>query len=268
MKSLHRGEGLTPLLKDMLTKEETRRYSRQLSIPEIGIQGQQKLSQGSVMVVGLGGLGSISAYYLAAAGVGHLKIVDRDRVALENLNRQILHSTTDIGRPKVDSAVEKLYELNAGCRIEAVLETIDATNAGNLADACDLIIDATDNLTTRHVLNQASLEKQIPFIFGGIDGWNGMAATFIPGRTGCFACLFPQQREAEKRQPISALGPTAGVIATVQTLEALKILLGREPKLTNRMLDFRGLDLNFRFIHIEKNPDCRLCRTPKGGQRD
>ena len=251
-------------MKDILNKAETRRYGRQLSIPEIGIQGQRKLAQGSVIIVGLGGLGSISAYYLTAAGVGRLKIVDRDRVALENLNRQILHSTSDIGRPKVDSAVEKLYELNPGCRIEPILESIDATNAASLANDCDLIIDATDNLATRHVLNRASLEKQIPFIFGAIDGWNGMASTFIPGRTGCFACIFPQQQAPQKKAPTSALGPTAGMIAIVQTLEALKILLGLEPKLANRMLDFRGLDLRFRTIDIEKNPDCSLCKITQG----
>ena len=248
----------------MLTEAETRRYSRQLSIPEIGIEGQQKLAQRSVMIVGLGGLGSISAYYLAAAGVGHLKIVDRDRVALENLNRQILHSTSDIGRPKVDSAVEKLYELNAGCRIEPILENIDAANAVRLATDCNLIIDATDNLATRHILNRASLEIEIPFIFGAIDGWNGMASTFIPGRTGCFACIFPQQQDPQKKAPASALGPTAGMIAIVQALEALKILLGLEPQLANRMLDYRGLDLSFRTIDIEKNPDCSLCNHPQG----
>jgi adenylyltransferase/sulfurtransferase len=216
------------------------------------------------MIAGLGGLGSISAYYLAAAGVGRLMIVDRDRVAVENLNRQILHNTVDIGRPKVDSALEKLQRLNAGCRIEPVFETIDSLNARRLAEGCDLIIDATDNLKTRHVLNRASLEKQIPFIFGGIDGWNGMAATFIPGQTGCLACLFPEHRKTGQRGPAPALGPTAGVIATLQSLEAILILLGLPPRMANRMMDFRGLDLRFRTIRTEKNPDCSLCHTPKG----
>ena len=216
------------------------------------------------MIVGLGGLGSISAYYLAAAGVGRLKIIDRDRVALENLNRQILHSASDIGRPKVDSAVEKLYELNADCRIEPILENIDAIKAVNLANGCDLIIDATDNLATRHALNRASLEKQIPFIFGAIDGWNGMASTFIPGRTGCFACIFPQQQDPHQKAPSSALGTTAGMIAMVQALETLKILLGLQPDLANRMLDFRGLHMRFRTIDIERNPDCSLCSSNQG----
>lgn len=216
------------------------------------------------MIVGLGGLGSISAYYLVAAGVGHLKVIDRDRVALENLNRQILHTTSDIGRPKVDSAVEKLYELNAGCRFEPILENINTNNATNFASDCDLIIDATDNLATRHILNSTSLEIEIPFLFGAIDGWNGMASTFIPGRTGCFACIFPQQKDVPKKTPASALGLTAGMIAIVQALEALKICLRLEPQLVNRMLDYRGLDLSFRFIDIEKNPDCRICKNPQG----
>jgi len=248
---------------NVLNDADMRRYSRQLSIPEIGVEGQRKLARGTAMIVGLGGLGSISAYYLVAAGVGRVTIVDRDRVALDNLNRQILHTAADIGRPKVDSAVEKLHGLNADCHIEPVLASIDDANAADLAADCHLIIDATDNLATRHVLNRVSLEKQIPFIFGAIDGWNGMASTFIPGRTGCFACIFPQQQDLQKKAPASALGPTAGMIAVIQALEALKILLGLKPDLANRMLDYRGLELRFRTIDIKKNPDCGICENPQ-----
>ncbi|MBW1962822.1 MAG: HesA/MoeB/ThiF family protein [Deltaproteobacteria bacterium] len=251
---------------DKLSEEQRRRYIRQLSLPEIGVEGQRKLADAVVMIAGLGGLGSISSYYLAAAGVGRLRIIDHDRVALENLNRQILHTTSDIGRLKVDSAAEKLNALNAHCQIEPVRESIDMTNAGHIAAGCDLIVDATDNLMVRHALNRASVIKNIPFVFGAIDGWNGMASTFIPKQTACFACLFPQQG-AEDREPVPALGPTAGIVAAVQSLESILILLGLTPRLANRLLDFRGLELSFRTISIEKNPNCSVCSTQQGGRK-
>ena len=210
----------------MLTEEQKRRYRRQLILPEIGEEGQKRLGRAKVLLVGLGGLGSISSYYLAAAGVGHLRIVDRDAVGLDNLNRQLLHSTDDLGRPKVESASEKLLRLNPSCHVETAILNIGDKNALGLAKGCGLIIDATDNLATRHVLNRVSLRKQIPFIYGGINGWNGMAATFISGKTGCFACLFPPERTRTDETEFPALGPTAGVIASIQSMEALRIPAG------------------------------------------
>lgn len=249
----------------VLTEEQQRRYRRQLILPEIGEEGQQKLGKANVLIVGLGGLGSISSYYLAAAGVGHLRIVDRDCVGLENLNRQLLHSTEDLGRPKVESASEKLLRLNPTCHVQTVIVNVGDGNASGLAKGCGLIIDATDNLATRHVLNRASLEKQIPFIYGGINGWNGMAATFIPGETGCFACLFPSRETRDEVKGIPALGPTAGVIASVQSMEALRILLGLPPRLAGRLLTFRGQEMRFRSTPIEKDPECPLCGSPQRG---
>jgi len=249
----------------LLTEEQKRRYRRQLILPEIGEEGQQKLGRAKVLLVGLGGLGSISSYYLAAAGVGHLRIVDRDAVGLENLNRQLLHSTDDLGRPKVESASEKLLRLNPLCHVETAIVDIGDKNASGLAKDCSLIIDATDNLATRHVLNRVSLQKQIPFIYGGINGWNGMAATFIPGKTGCFACLFPPERTRPNETEFPALGPTAGAIASIQSMEALRILLGLPSRLAGRLLTFRGLEMRFRSTSIEQDPECSLCGRPQEG---
>ena len=248
-----------------LTEEQKQRYQRQLSIPEIGVDGQIKLGKASVLIVGLGGLGSVSSYYLAAAGVGKLRIVDGDQVALNNLNRQILHSTLDLNRPKIESAAEKLQRLNPECRIEPVRAHIGEDNGFDLAKGCDLILDATDNLASRHVLNRISLARQIPLIYGGINGWNGTAATFIPGKTCCFTCLFPPEDLRKQGTGIPALGPAAGVIASIQSMEALRILLGLSPQLAGRLLDFQGKEIRFRTIRLEKNPDCKLCGHTKGG---
>lgn len=242
-------------------EEFRRRYSRQLMLPEIGAAGQEKLGRSAVLIAGLGGLGSVSAYYMAAAGVGHLKVVDCDRVALDNLNRQILHGTGDIGRSKVESAAEKLRGLNPACRVETVPTRIDGANAPALARGCDLIVDATDNLAARHALNRAAFRQKIPFIYGGISGWGGMAATFVPGRTACLACLFPEERPRGESAPVPVVGPAAGVIGAVQSLESLLVLLGREPSLAGRMLHFQGLHMRFRTMHVDRNPDCTVCGT-------
>ena len=247
-----------------LTEEQRHRYQRQLAIPEIGTHGQIRLGKARVMIVGLGGLGSITSYYLAAAGVGWLRIVDHDTVVLSNLNRQLLHRTPDLGRPKVASAADKLRRLNPGCCIEPVHVRVAHDNGLDLADGCDLLIDATDNLATRHALNRISLAKRIPFIYGGINGWSGTAATFIPGKTCCFACLFPALEDEAEVRITPALGPTAGVIASIQSMEVLRILLGLEPGLAGRLLDFQGSQVRFRTIRLEKNPDCALCGRSKG----
>lgn len=246
----------------MLTEEEKRRYRRQLILPEIGEEGQKKLARSRVLLVGLGGLGSISSYYLAAAGVGHLRIVDRDVVGLENLNRQILHNTDDLGRPKVESAYEKLLRLNPACRVQAAFVDIGDDNAFALAEGCDLIMDGTDNIATRHVLNLVSVQKRIPFIYGGIKGWKGMTAAFIPGETCCLACLFPPERAITNETEFPALGPTPGVIASIQSMEALRILAGLPSKLAGRLLEFRGMEMRFRSTLLTKDPNCHHCGKP------
>ena len=243
----------------MLTEEEKLRYSRQILIPEIGQEGQERLSQACVMIAGLGGLGSITAYYLATAGVKHLIIIDYDVIKLDNLNRQLLYNTKDIGRLKVESACEKLQDLNPNCRIDPILTDITVDKDLDPINACQLIIDATDNLKARQELNRISQVKKIPFIYGGIDGLNGMTTTFIPGKTGCLSCVFPHEKGFRNQGAIGALGPVAGIIASIQCIEAVKILIGMEPRLTGKLLRFKGAELSFQEIILEKNPECIVC---------
>jgi adenylyltransferase/sulfurtransferase len=243
-----------------LTSEEWTRYNRQIIIPEIGEDGQKKLKDAKVFLAGLGGLGSISACYMVAAGVGFLKIVDMDRVDLENLNRQIIHRTIDIGRPKTESAIEKLRELNPHCQIQPVQEEIRDGNIMDLTEDCSLILDATDNLEARRVLNRASILGNIPFVYGGVGGFNGMVTTLIPGETPCIECLFPQKTIQTDR--VGILGPVPGLVASIQSLEAIKIILGMDGLLKCRLLFIRGLDMTFKEIQVEKNPNCTAC-NPK-----
>ncbi|MBI9086716.1 MAG: HesA/MoeB/ThiF family protein [Desulfobacterales bacterium] len=244
----------------MLTSEEKQRYSRQMIMAEIGEAGQERLGAARVLVAGLGGLGSISALYLAAAGIGCLCLVDNDAVALENLNRQLLHHTHDLGRPKTDSAAQKLSALNPCCRIEAVRERITAENAARMAAGCDLILDATDNASTRAALNRAALELGIPFVFGGVSGMDGMVTTVVPGRTPCLECIFPNLAETDSPAPVPALGPVVGIIASIQSLEAIKWFLGlEEDLLVGKLLSIQGRSLRFRTVSLKRNPACPAC---------
>ena len=239
------------------SSEETIRYNRQLILPEIGQQGQVKLKQARVLIAGMGGLGSVSSYYLAAAGIGSLRIADGDCVEAGNLNRQILHGTGDIGKPKTLSALEKLRDLNPYCNVEPIQEIISDESILDMAAGCTVILDGTDNLAARKILNRASILKGIPFIYGGVDGFGGMVTTFIPGRTPCLECFL--SRDAGQSAPIGIIGPVPGVIASIQSLEAIKLILGIGGLLTNNLLVFNGMDMTFRKIEMEKNPDCPVC---------
>lgn len=241
-----------------LSPEEALRYHRQLILPEIGEEGQVKLRNARVFLTGLGGLGSVSAYYLAAAGVGHLRLVDKDRVELGNLNRQILHFSDNIGETKANSARNKLRRLNPHCRIEALHETITWDNGEEMAGNADLIVDGTDNVETRRILNRVSLKKGIPFVFGGVDGLTGMATTFVPGKTPCFECLFPDAMPS--KAPPGILGPLPGIIAGIQALVAIKFLVGLpHGLLESQMLYIDGATMNFKMIHLGENSQCRVC---------
>jgi len=251
-------------LHGFLSEEQKARYRRQLIMPEIGVKGQARLSKGKVLIVGLGGLGSISSSYLAAAGVGWIRIVDHDVVALDNLNRQLLHSTPDMGRLKTDSAAEKLRRLNPECRIEPVHALLEEENGRSLAEGCDLIVDATDNVSSRIALNRASLALGIPLLYGGIHGWDGTAAAFVPGKTCCFECLFHSRDIEKPKGPFPAFGPAAGVIGSIQATEAVRILLGMAPALSSRLLKFQGNGLRFRVVHVEKDPACARCGAQDG----
>jgi molybdopterin/thiamine biosynthesis adenylyltransferase len=241
------------------TKEELLRYNRQIIIPEVGEEGQRKLKTAKVFVAGIGGLGSISSYYLAAAGIGRLKMIDKDKVDYSNLNRQIIHWTNDIGEWKSVSGSGKLRKLNPNCVIEAVQAEITESNCASLVGDCAVIVDAMDNMRARRILNAASVEKGIPYVYGGVHQLDGMATTFIPGETPCLECVFPDDHTESPQNPPGILGPVPGLIACIQTIEAIKIILDLGGLLAGRLLCFCGYDMTFREFKINKEPACPVC---------
>ena len=246
------------------SKEELSRYNRQIIIPGFGLEGQKKLKNAKVFIAGIGGLGSISSYYLAAAGVGHLKIVDKDRVDYSNLNRQIIHWTGDIGEYKSDSAYAKLKEFNPECTVEAVQEEIRENNCERLIGDCSVIVDAMDNMPARKILNAVSVKKKIPYVYGGVHQLDGMVSSFLPGETPCLECVFPDTGTVSDPTPTPILGPVPGVVASLQTIETVKILLDFETPLAGRLLSFSGTDMTFREFRIKKDPDCPVCGKTVG----
>jgi len=241
----------------MLTDEECIRYARQIMIRGIGEAGQEKLKQARVIIAGSGGLGSPAAIYLAAAGVGTIRIIDHDKVELGNLNRQVLHWDKDIGRNKVDSAIEKLSQLNQSVRIEAVTSMITEANISNLVAGFNLIVDAVDNLPTRYLLNKAALDNNIPFFHGAVYGLEGRAMTIIPGKTACLSCVY---RGLIPQEVTPVLGVTPAVIGCIQATEALKYILGIGKLLTNRLLVYDGLNMKFTELTVKRDPNCNYCK--------
>jgi adenylyltransferase/sulfurtransferase len=250
----HSGDRTGPAL----SPAELERYSRQIPLPEIGEGGQARLKSARVCVVGLGGLGSVSATYLAAAGIGYLRAVDRDCVEPSNLNRQILHWTPDLERSKAESAREKLSRLNPEVEIETLRLEVTPETVEEAVGDCRLIVDATDNLPTRRVLNRFAVARGIPLVLGGVEGFGGMVLTVAPGDSPCLECLFPGEERGKDRL-IAVPGPLPGVVASLQTLEALKLVLGAGSSLLGRLLLFRGLDMTFREVRVDRNPECPVC---------
>jgi molybdopterin-synthase adenylyltransferase len=240
----------------MLNEWERQRYDRQIMLKDVGEEGQEKLKNSRVLLAGAGGLGSAVGFYLAAAGIGHLRIVDLDQVELSNLNRQILHWETDLSRPKVESAREKLSKLNPGITIEIRQEEINEKTLPDLIEGCDLIVDGLDNFPTRYLINKQVVNRNIPFIYGGILGMMGMVTFIRPGQTPCLKCLFPQ---APPPQKFPVLGTTPGIIGLIEANEAIKYLVGFGKLLTGRLLVYNGLDMHFSEIQIERNTECTIC---------
>jgi len=240
----------------MLTKDELERYDRQIIIDGFGEEGQEKLKRAKVFIAGAGGLGSPTSMYLAAAGAGVIRIVDHDRVELNNLNRQVLHWDEDIARSKVDSATEKLRRLNQEVKIEAIEETITEANISQLVAGFDLIVDAMDNLPTRYLLNKVALDMDIPFFHGAISGFEGRAMTIIPGKTACLMCLY-HGAITEGKFPV--IGVTPAVIGCVQAAEVIKYIVGIGKLLTDRLLIYDGLNMKFMELKVKKDPNCEHC---------
>ncbi|MFH1639548.1 MAG: HesA/MoeB/ThiF family protein [Chloroflexota bacterium] len=240
----------------MLTEKELERYDRQIIMPGFGREGQEKLKKARAFIAGVGGLGSPLAIYLAAAGVGMIRIVDQDIVSLSNLNRQVLHWQEDIDRPKIASAQEKLGRLNPDIKIEAIRETITENNVHQFADDCDLIVDAMDNMEARYLLTKTALKLKIPFFHGAVWGFEGRAMTVIPGESACLGCLY---RGMTRKEKFPVIGAVPAVIACIQATEVIKYIVGIGDLLTNRLLTYDGLSMKFMEFGVRRNPECRFC---------
>lgn len=242
------------------------RYSRHLRLPEVGEQGQRRLLESRVAIVGAGGLGSPSAFYLTAAGVGTLVIADDDVVERSNLQRQILHAEDRIGMPKVESARQALRALNPGVQVEAVPERITSANVERFLEGADVVVDGGDNLPMRYLLNDACVKLGKPLVYGAIDRFHGQAMVFDAGRQRgvlpCYRCLFPEPPPPEFAPSCSdngVLGVLPGVIGLLQATEVVKLLLGIGEPLSGRLLRFDALAMRFRETRVPADPDCPVC---------
>ena len=248
----------------MLTAKERERYNRQIIIGGFGEQGQEKLKRARVIIAGSGGLGSPIAIYLAAAGVGRLRIVDHGSVELSNLNRQVLYGEGDIGRSKVSAAAGKLNKLNPEIIIEAIAETITAQNISQLVYGCNVIIDAMDNLPARYLLNKAAIDNNVPFIHGAVHGFEGRAMTVIPGKTACLQCIYHGVTLPEGKSPV--IGAAPAVIGGIQAAEVIKYILGIGDLLTDQLLIYDGLNQQFSKVRVKKTPNCNQCGCSSDGK--
>ncbi len=246
----------------MLTQEEILRYSRHLLIPEVGLKGQRKLKAGSVLIVGTGGLGSPASLYLAAAGVGRIGLVDYDVVDETNLQRQIVHGTSTVGVPKVESAKQRLLDINPDITVETYNTILTSENAMEIVSKYDVIIDATDNFPTRYLLNDACVFLGKPLVYGAIFRFDGQAAVFYAEEGPCYRCLFPEPPPPHLVPTCAeggVFGVLPGVIGAIQATEAIKLLLGIGETLVGRLLLYDALEMTFDLIKVPKNPKCKVC---------
>jgi molybdopterin/thiamine biosynthesis adenylyltransferase len=241
-----------------LNAREQVRYARQLSLPGVGKAGQEKLKKARVLIIGLGGLGSAAAYYLAAAGIGTIGLMDNDVVETNNLQRQILHFTSDIGQAKTKSAARKLKALNPFLKIRAYRTRLTAGNAIDIIKPFDFVIDATDNFESKITIANACHKTKKPYSHAGILGFFGQTMTVIPGQTACYRCVFDQPPENPKKTH-GPLGIVPGIIGTIQAAEAIKYLLHSGKLLTNRLFTFDTLKMQFREIPLKRMINCKLC---------
>jgi molybdopterin/thiamine biosynthesis adenylyltransferase/rhodanese-related sulfurtransferase len=247
-----------------LSREELVRYSRHILLPQVGEEGQRRLKSSRVLLVGAGGLGSPVALYLAAAGVGTLGLVDFDAVDLSNLQRQILHGSAAIGSSKIDSARDRLYDINPNVRVEAHETRLSSDNALDIARGFDLIIDGTDNFATRYLVNDTSVLLGIPNVYGSVYRFEGQASVFGVKGGPCYRCLFrepPPPSLVPSCAEGGVLGVVPGLIGTIQATEALKMLLGLGDTLVGRLLTIDVLTMAFRTIELRADPECPACGT-------
>lgn len=246
------------------------RYSRQIRLPEIGISGQRRLDDARVLLVGAGGLGSPIALYLAAAGIGHIRLVDDDRVERSNLQRQVLHNQARIGTHKVQSALHTLRALNPTINVDAHALRLDASNVAALLDGIDVAVDGSDNLATRYLLNRACVERRVPMVYGAVQGFEGQVSVFHPAAGDglpCYQCLFPEQLDNTgllNCTEAGVLGVVPGTVGLLQANETMKLLLGIGLPLTGTLLQIDLLRSDFRRLRVSADPACMVCGDRSG----
>ncbi|HRN51185.1 MAG TPA: molybdopterin-synthase adenylyltransferase MoeB [Anaerolineales bacterium] len=248
-----------------LSRDDFMRYSRHLLIPEVGLAGQQKLRGASVLLIGTGGLGSPAALYLAAAGVGRIGLVDYDVVDASNLQRQVIHGTAQLGTLKVESARQRILDINPTVQVDVYNELFTSANALQIAEGYDLIIDGTDNFPTRYLVNDVSVKLGIPNVYGSIFRFDGQVSVFDAKQGPCYRCLFPEPPPPGLVPSCAeggVLGVLPGIIGSMQASEGLKVLLGIGETLVGRLLLFNALDMRVEFVTLRKNPNCAVCSLP------
>jgi adenylyltransferase/sulfurtransferase len=241
------------------------RYSRHILLPEIGIEGQERMLAARALVVGAGGLGSPAAYYLASAGIGTIVLADGDVVDLTNLQRQILHATSAIGRPKAESGRDTLARINPQCRVQPLLERLSGERLDEEIGAADIVLDCSDNFATRHAVNRACVRFGKPLVSGAAVRFDGQVAVFDARRdeAPCYHCLFPEAEDVEEVRcaVMGVFAPLTGIIGTVQAAEALKLVIGCGESLAGRLLLLDGLEMSWREIRVPRDPACAVCAT-------
>lgn len=248
-----------------LTSEQRHRYARHIVLPGVGARGQQRLLDARIAVIGAGGLGSPAIMYLAAAGVGTIGIVDDDAVEVSNLQRQILHRSTDVGRPKTLSASETANRINPEVEIRAHEVRLAAENAEDVLRGYDVVLDGTDNLATRYLLNDAAIRLRIPVVHGSVFRFEGQVSVFVPYTGPCYRCLFPEPPPADlvpSCAEAGVFGVVPGIIGTMQATEAIKVILGIGTPLVGRLLTYDALEQATHTVSFARNPDCPSCGDP------
>lgn len=246
----------------MLSEEQIQRYSRHIMLKEVGGKGQRRLLDGRVLIIGAGGLGSPIALYLAAAGVGTIGIADADEVDVSNLQRQVIHFTQDVGKPKVISAAEKMRSINPDLQVNTYQEWISAANIARIIADYDFVIDGTDNFAAKFLINDACVLGGKPYSHGGILQFDGQTITVLPRQSACYRCIFPQPPPKDAIPTCSqagVIGVLPGVLGTIQATEAIKFLLGKGELLSGRLLTYNALRMRFREIQIKRNSACPVC---------
>ena len=245
-----------------MTDEQIERYSRHIILKEVGAKGQKKLLNSKVLIIGAGGLGAPAALYLAAAGVGHIGIVDADEVDLSNLQRQVIHSTADIGKAKVKSAKESMVAINPDVEVTTYRMFVDASNVRELIREYDFIIDGTDNFPAKFLINDACVLEKKPFSHAGIIRFQGQLMTYVPGEGPCYRCVFknpPPKDAVPTCKQAGVIGAMAGTIGTLQAMEAIKYIIGKGELLTGKLLTYDALKMDFRKINFKRDCNCAVC---------